>query len=130
MAITIIPSYNALGNANSKLIKLYLRLMYSGNLADIVQGDSTARQNIVIPKVNTTFDELMIDMIRKMPGCQLYGSRRIKDNHFLDILRYSFYFLPVLSLCFLIYFCICKCYWHPLSLAFRRNRLFVRSVQK
>ena len=54
--------------------------MYSGTLADIVQGDNATRQKIVIPKVNTAFDELMIDMLRKMPGCELYGSRRIRDN--------------------------------------------------
>ena len=54
--------------------------MKSGTLADIVHGDSATRQKIVIPKVNTAFDELMINMLRKMPGCELYGSRRIKDN--------------------------------------------------
>ena len=54
--------------------------MKSGTLADIVHGDSATRQKIVIPKVNTAFDELMINMLHKMPGCELYGSRRIKDN--------------------------------------------------
>ena len=50
--------------------------MKSGTLADIVHGDSATRQKIVIPKVNTAFDELMINMLHEMPDCELYGSRR------------------------------------------------------